>query len=103
MRCGERVIDIGIAKLGQCLGEFRVVFFFLGMEAQVFEQRHLAWFQGIDEPLCFGTDAIRRELHLPAADRAAQRLDQRAQRIRLVPPLRPAEMRHYNNLRTLRD
>ena len=78
MRCREGVIDIGVAELSQGLGEFRVVRLLALVKAQVFEQRDVAGLQPIHHSLRLGSDAVGGEVHCLAADRAAQRCDQRA-------------------------
>ena len=45
MGAAEGVVDVDIAEAGKLLREAWVVGLFLGMEAQVFEQQHLAGFE----------------------------------------------------------
>ena len=103
MRRRERVIDIEIAELRELRGEVRVVLLLARVEAQIFQQRDLARLQRGDDPLGLGSDAIGRETHGAAAGSARQRLDKRAQRLRRVRPLRPAEMRHHDRLAAALD
>ena len=42
MRGAEGVVDVDLGQRGECFGEGRIVGFFFGVEAQVFEQQHLA-------------------------------------------------------------
>jgi len=42
VRGAECVVDVNIAQRGQFLGEFGIVLLLLRMEAQVFQQQHLA-------------------------------------------------------------
>ena len=103
MRRREGVVDIGIAERRQRLRKTRIVGLLALVEAQIFEQRDLARLEGGDNPLRLGTDAVGRKLHRPAADRAAQRLDDRAQGLRRVGPFRAPEMRHDDHLGAFRD
>ena len=45
MRRAEGIVDVEVGELGELPGEFLVVVFFFGVEAQVFEQQRLAFFQ----------------------------------------------------------
>ncbi len=60
VRRAERVVHVDVAERRQFLRERRVVLLFLGMEAQVLEQQHLAGrrLHGFH----FGADAIGRHL-----------------------------------------
>ena len=64
MRCAERVVDIEIAQPGQFFRKCRIVLFFLGMKAQIFEQQHFAG-RGLHR-LHFRANAIRGHLDGPA-------------------------------------
>ncbi len=103
VRRRERVIDIEVAERRQLLREAGVVLFLLRVEAQVFQQRHLAGVQCGDDARRLGADAVAGEMHRPAADRPAQRLDQGPQRLRRIGALRAAEMRHHDDLGAAAD
>jgi hypothetical protein len=101
--CRKGIVDIGVAERRKRLCETRIVGLLALVEAQIFEERDLAGFEGGDNALRLGADAVRRKSHRSAADRAAQRLDDCAQRLRRIRPLRPPEMRHDDNLGAFRD
>src|SRR6266545_1601851 len=51
MRCAKRIVDIEIAKFGQCFRKFRVIRFFLRLEADVLEQSDIAILHMINDLL----------------------------------------------------
>src|SRR5271170_1847355 len=104
VRRREGVVDINLAELGKRTGKIGRIGLLARVKAEIFEERHLPWPECGDELLCRLADAIRGEADLAAAERLPQRHDQRAQRQpRVGPALRSAEMRHYDDRRTLAE
>ena len=60
MRGAEGVVDVDLGQRGQRLGEGRIVGFFFGVVAQVFEQQHLAGFKLASHFAGYFADAVRR-------------------------------------------
>ena len=71
VRGGEGIIDVDIAQIGERAREIERVRFLLLVEAKIFEESHLPWPKRRDDALCFCTDAILGEDHIPAANRPA--------------------------------
>ncbi len=71
VRNGKGVVDVEIAQGGQLLGEARVVLFFLGVEAQVFQNADVAVVKVLDDCFSRSADAIGGE-----GDGAVQNLGQ---------------------------
>ncbi len=100
----EGVVDVDIGQRGQRLGEGRIVGFFLGVEAQVFQQQHLAGLELAGHLAGHFADAIGRKGHVDVlaqllVEQFAQPVDHRAQRvlgIRLA--LGTAQVRGQNHL-----
>ena len=67
MRGAEGVVDIEIGELAKLPGEVLVVGFFFGVEAEVFEQQGLAFFQLARHFFGFGADALGTEADVLAA------------------------------------
>ena len=60
----EGVVDVNVSEVGKLASEGRIVLFFFGVEADVFEQDNLAWLQTV--ACCFDlrTDAVGEELNV---------------------------------------
>ena len=58
----EGIVDIHVAERGQIFGKCKIVFFFFGMEARVFQHQHLPRLEGFRHLLHFRADAIERHL-----------------------------------------
>ena len=63
----ERVIDVVLGELGELLGEILVVGFFFRVEAQVFEQQRLSFFEFQRDFFSFGPDALGTETDIFSA------------------------------------
>src|SRR5208282_812932 len=63
----EGVVDVELGERGQLPGEILVVLFFLGVEAQVFEQQRLALLELKSHFFGFGTDALGAETNIFSA------------------------------------
>src|SRR5258706_1672394 len=63
----EGVVDVEIGEFGELLRKMFVVLFFLGMEAEVFEQQRLAFFEFESHLFGFGTNAFGAEANVFAA------------------------------------
>ena len=100
MRGRERVVDPDVAELGQRGDEGRIVLFFAGMEAGVFETQNVAGLHGGDRALGRLADAVVGEFHR-ALDDARDLGGDRLERLFRVAPLRPAEMREQDDLAAL--
>ncbi len=93
----EGVVDIDIAELGELFGEVRLVLFLFLVEADVFEQQHVAVLQRIGRLLGLGADAVAGELHR-FAQKLAEPVGARLERILgLRPALGPAKVRHEDH------
>ena len=63
--CGAKsIVNVEVGEAGQLPGEGFVVGFLLRMEAKIFQQKGLAFFQLPADFFRLGTDAIRRETHV---------------------------------------
>ena len=63
MRGTERVVHVDLGERGKLLRKLRHVLFFFRMEAQVFEQQHVAVLERLGRGFRFRADAIGREGH----------------------------------------
>src|ERR1039458_1848678 len=63
----ESVVDVEIGELGELLGKSFVVLFFLGVEAEVFEQQRLAFLELERHFFGFGPNALGAEANVFAA------------------------------------
>ena len=63
MRRAERVVHINVAELGQRFGKLRIVRFFLGLKAKVFQQRDVAVVHLRDNFFRNGADCVVAENH----------------------------------------
>src|ERR1019366_6669421 len=63
----EGIIDVVLGKLGELLGKSFVVLFFFGVEAQVFEQQRLAFFEFERYFFGFRPDTVGAEAHVFSA------------------------------------
>ena len=59
MRRTERVVDVEFGKLGELFGKILVVGFFFGVEAKIFEQQRLAFFELERHLFGFRANAMR--------------------------------------------
>ena len=67
-KCG---VDVDIARCSQRGGNIRVICLLPGVEAQVFQERHLAWAETGNDRMCGIADAVLREGDRYAAQRLA--------------------------------
>jgi len=95
----ERVVDIDVAKLGECADEIGIVLFFARVKARVLQQQHIAILQFGDGFFCHRPDAIGGERHRAAEHDSHGQRDrlQRHRRHRLA--ARPVEMREQHHAR----
>ena len=85
VRGAKGVVDVDIAERGKLLREGGIVRLFLRMEAQVFEQQHLARLQRSRLRLDLRPDAVGRQRHR-LAEQLAQPLGARAPDCTWGPP-----------------
>ena len=100
MRDRERVVDKQIAQRCELFGERLIVFFFLGMEAGVFQAQNIAVLHPGDGGFRFRADAVFGESHRPLDD-ARDFGGDGLERILRIKSLRPVEMRQQNHLAAL--
>ena len=94
----EGVVDIDVAERGERRRETGIVGLLAGMEAEVFQQQHLARAETGRRLLGERADAVFREAHAPPAERPAERPDERAERQGgHALSARPAEMRQQDH------
>ena len=99
----EGVVDVDVGQRGQLLGEGRIVGLFLGVEAQVLQQQHLAGFQLPGQLVGYFADAVRRKGDVDAlaqllAEQDTQPVNHRTQRIlRIGLALGAAQVRGQNH------
>ncbi len=67
MSGAEGVVDVEFGELGELLRKMFVVLFFLGVEAEVFEQQGLAFLELERHFFGFGTNALGAEANIFAA------------------------------------
>src|SRR5258708_7768600 len=67
MSGAEGVVDVEFGELGELLRKMFVVLFFFGVEAEVFEEQRLAFFELERHLFGFGTNALRAEANVFAA------------------------------------
>ena len=63
MRRAEGVVHVNIRHLGELLGEYRIIGFFLVVITDILEQQHAAGRKFIGKLLDFFADAIVRKVH----------------------------------------
>ena len=105
-RCAEpkASLHVDLGQRGQGLGEGRIVGFFFGVEAEVFEQQHLARFELAGHLFGNFAHAVGREGHVDGfaellVEEFAEAVDDGAQRIlRIRLALGAAEVRGKNDL-----
>src|SRR5437764_4510644 len=66
MHCAEGIVNVNFCKRGKLFGKFRIVRFFLFMEAKIFEQKNFAVFERHCLLLRFVADAIGSEFYFRA-------------------------------------
>ena len=98
MGCGKRIVDEQVGQIRQLLGEGRIVGFIAGVEAGVFQHRHIAVVQGVDRLLGRDADAILGKAHL-AAQHLREGVGHRLERhFRHPLALRPVEMAAHDDM-----
>ena len=104
VRGAEGVVHVDLGQRGQRLGEGRIVGLFFGVEAQVFEQQHLARLELARHLFGNFADAIGRKGHVDAlaeflVEQLAQPVDHGPQRVlRIGLALGPAQVRGQDHL-----
>ena len=106
-RCAdaEGIVHVDLSQRGQRLRELRIVGFFFGVEAQIFEQQHLAGLELVGHLLGDFAYAVGEKATFHARpdvliEQLAQPVDDRAQRVlRIRLALGTAEVRGQNHLR----
>ena len=105
----EGVVDVDLGQRGQRLGEGWIVGFFLGVEAQVFKQQHLAGFELAGQLSGYFADAVGSESHVDGlaeflVEQFAQPVNHRAQRVLGIGfALGTAKVRGQNHLGLVAD
>ena len=100
MRGRERVVDPDVAEFRQRGDEGRIVLFFAGVEAGIFEAQNVAGLHGGDRALSRLADAVVDEFHRPLDD-ARDLGGDRLEGLFRIAPLRPPEMREQDDLAAL--
>ena len=98
----ERVVDVDVGVRGEGRGEGRVVLLFLGVEAEVLEQQHLARPEALDRVLGADPERVAGDRHVPAQELGQDLPDRPQPEAVLDLAVRPAEVAGQDDRRALR-